>query len=135
MELVGFSEEQLIPVGKVELEVACGSEGLYRRTMKFTTKQVEQKGKAEEVEPDRQKEPAEEEILINPAFPKQKVTIKTQFSKECRLQLINLLKNNMDVFAWKPSNMTGVPKCIIKHTLNVNTSTPPVAQKRGVLGT
>ncbi|GJT10122.1 hypothetical protein Tco_1555011 [Tanacetum coccineum] len=37
MELVGFSEEQLIPVGKVELEVACGFEGLYRRTMKFTT--------------------------------------------------------------------------------------------------
>ncbi|GJU67885.1 hypothetical protein Tco_1254144 [Tanacetum coccineum] len=39
-ELVGFSEEQLIPVGKVELEVACGFEGLYRRTMKFTMSQA-----------------------------------------------------------------------------------------------
>ncbi|GJT47841.1 hypothetical protein Tco_0973998 [Tanacetum coccineum] len=83
-ELVGFSrEQQLIPIGKVKLEVAFGSEGIYRRMiMKFTVKESE-----------------EEEVLINPAFPKQKVTIGAQFSKECRLQLINLLKDNMDVFA------------------------------------
>ncbi|GKE33659.1 hypothetical protein Tco_1452981 [Tanacetum coccineum] len=69
-----------------------------------------------------------------PCFPEQKLTIGTQFSKECRLQLINLLKNNMDVFTWQPSDMTGVPKRIIKHTLNVNISVPPMAQKRRVLG-
>nr|GEW86760.1 putative reverse transcriptase domain-containing protein [Tanacetum cinerariifolium] len=73
-------------------------------------KQVEQEGKAEEVEPKRQKESAEEDVLIGPAFPEQKVMIRTQFSKEYRLELINLLKNNMDVFTWQSSDMNGVPK-------------------------
>ncbi|GKB35285.1 reverse transcriptase domain-containing protein [Tanacetum coccineum] len=36
-ELVGFSGEQLLPMGKIELEVMFGSEGLCRKTtMKFT---------------------------------------------------------------------------------------------------
>ncbi|GJR67963.1 hypothetical protein Tco_0014028 [Tanacetum coccineum] len=36
-ELVGFSGEQLIPIGKIKLDVAFGNEGLCRRTMmKFT---------------------------------------------------------------------------------------------------
>ncbi|GJY24264.1 hypothetical protein Tco_0397922 [Tanacetum coccineum] len=117
-KLVGFSGEQLIPIGKAELEVAFGSKGLCRRTMmKFTVfptprgiatlvgqtnfmfkcrrlekKQTDQKGEAEEEKPKSQEEPVEEEILVNPAFPKQRVTIGTQFSKECLLQLINLLK-------------------------------------------
>ncbi|GKC56257.1 hypothetical protein Tco_1083855, partial [Tanacetum coccineum] len=98
-------------------------------------KQAEQERKTEEVKPGRQGELAEEEILINPAFLEQKVTIRKQFSKECRFQLINLLKRNMDVFAWQPSDMTGVPKRIMKHTLNVNLSIPPVEKKRRVLGT
>ncbi|GKA09087.1 reverse transcriptase domain-containing protein [Tanacetum coccineum] len=40
----------------------------------------------------------------------------------------------MYVFTWKPSDMTGVHKRIIKHTLNLNISVPPVAQKQRVLG-
>ncbi|GKB02018.1 reverse transcriptase domain-containing protein [Tanacetum coccineum] len=81
-----------------------------------------------------EKELAEEEVLINPAFPEQKVTIGIQFSPACRLQLINLLKDNKDVFAWQPSDMIGVPRRIIQHSLNVNLSITPVAQKRRVLG-
>ena len=50
-----------------------------------------------------------EEILIHPAYPDQLVTIGRNFSKEGRRQLITLLKNNQDVFAWEPSDMTGVP--------------------------
>ncbi|GJZ78085.1 reverse transcriptase domain-containing protein [Tanacetum coccineum] len=41
-------------------------------------------------------------------------------------------KKNKDVFAWEPLNMTGVPKRIIKHSLNANPSVTPVSQKRGV---
>ncbi|GKD18336.1 reverse transcriptase domain-containing protein [Tanacetum coccineum] len=63
-----------------------------------------------------------------------KVTIETQFSPDYRLQLINLLKNNMDVFEWEPSDMVGVPKRIAKHTLNVNPSITPVVHKRRMLG-
>ncbi|GKB39536.1 hypothetical protein Tco_0884478 [Tanacetum coccineum] len=40
-------------------------------------KQAEQERKTEEVKPGRQGELAEEEILINPALPEQKVTIGT----------------------------------------------------------
>ncbi|GKC33970.1 reverse transcriptase domain-containing protein [Tanacetum coccineum] len=61
--------------------------------------------------------------------------IGTQFSARCREQLVRLLKDNMGVFAWQPSDMRGVPRRLIKHTLNVNYSVPPVAQKRRVLGT
>ncbi|GKC04052.1 reverse transcriptase domain-containing protein [Tanacetum coccineum] len=40
-ELVGFSGEQLLPMGKIELDVVFGSEGLCRRTMmKFTVVQA-----------------------------------------------------------------------------------------------
>ncbi|GJX81530.1 hypothetical protein Tco_0331011 [Tanacetum coccineum] len=61
--------------------------------------------------------------------------IGTRFFAKCREQLISLLKNNMDVFAWHPSDMVGVPRRLIKHALNVNNYVPPVAQKRRVLGT
>ena len=34
------------------------------------------------------------------------------------------------MFTWQPSDMTGVPRRLIKHHLNVNVSDTPVAQKR-----
>ncbi|GJY85069.1 hypothetical protein Tco_0499095 [Tanacetum coccineum] len=98
-------------------------------------KRTTQEEKVEEKEPDWMEDSVGEEVVVNPAFLEQKVTFKTQFSKECRLRLISLLNNNMDMFAWQPSDMTGVPKRIIRHTLNVNMSTPHMAQKRRVLGT
>ncbi|GJZ16258.1 hypothetical protein Tco_0551935 [Tanacetum coccineum] len=76
----------------------------------------------------------EEKIPVNLAFPEQTVTIGTQFSTKCRERLIRLLKYNMDVFAWQPSDMIGVPRRLIKHALNVNNFVPPVAQKRRVIG-
>ncbi|GJW60922.1 hypothetical protein Tco_0110257, partial [Tanacetum coccineum] len=39
------------------------------------------------------------------------------------------------VFAWQPSDITGVPKRVIRRTLNVNMSIHPVAQKQRFLGT
>ena len=33
--------------------------------------------------------------------------------------LISFLHRNIDVFAWKPANMTGVPRELIEHSLNV----------------
>ncbi|GJR32746.1 hypothetical protein Tco_1108978 [Tanacetum coccineum] len=36
----------------------------------------------------------------------------------------------MEVFAWEPSDMTGVPRKIIEHSLNVNQSLEPFCQKR-----
>ncbi|GJV14826.1 reverse transcriptase domain-containing protein [Tanacetum coccineum] len=191
IELVGFSGEQLIPIGKVELGVKFGGGGLFRKTMlKFTVvrasspyniilgrsgmrelraisstvhamvkfptsrgvatligrtspiyecrwsekRTVKHDEKIEVMESKEVEESGEEKVLVNPAFSEQTVTIGTQLSAECQERLINLLKNNIDVFTWQPSNMIGVPRRVIKHALNVNASMTPVAQKQRVLG-
>nr|GEY04417.1 reverse transcriptase domain-containing protein [Tanacetum cinerariifolium] len=81
-KLVGFSGEQLILMGKIKLNVAFRSEGLCKRTMmKFTMvresspyniilRHTEKGPEKETVK--NEKEYAEEEVLVNPAFPEQK---------------------------------------------------------------
>ncbi|GJV95176.1 hypothetical protein Tco_1546753 [Tanacetum coccineum] len=46
------------------------------------------------------------------------------------MELCNLLKENLDVFTWKPSDMTGVPRPIVEHRLNIRKGCPPIWQKR-----
>nr|GEU29099.1 reverse transcriptase domain-containing protein [Tanacetum cinerariifolium] len=71
-----------------------------------------------------------EQALVNPAYLDQLVTIEGNLSEGCKDQLKALLKKSMDVFAWEPSDITGIPRRIIKHPLNVNPSIEPVAQKK-----
>ncbi|GJY06803.1 reverse transcriptase domain-containing protein [Tanacetum coccineum] len=73
-----------------------------------------------------------EHVLVNPAYPEQLVVIGRSLSPEGSTQLKNLLKRNTDIFAWEALDMTGVPKRIIKHSLNANPSVTPVSQKRRV---
>ncbi|GKA86335.1 reverse transcriptase domain-containing protein [Tanacetum coccineum] len=49
---------------------------------------------------------------------------------EERIKLCDLLQRNLDVFAWKPADMTGVPRHIAEHRLNIREGCPPVRQKR-----
>nr|GEX29398.1 reverse transcriptase domain-containing protein [Tanacetum cinerariifolium] len=58
------------------------------------------------------------------------VTISRGLSEVGRDQLKCLLKDNMEVFAWVPADMTGVPRRIIEHALNVNPSLDLVCQKQ-----
>ncbi|GJY09729.1 reverse transcriptase domain-containing protein, partial [Tanacetum coccineum] len=44
--------------------------------------------------------------------------------------LCALLKRNLDIFAWQPSDMTGVPRQIAEHRLNIWDGYPPVRQKK-----
>nr|GEY52439.1 protein NYNRIN-like [Tanacetum cinerariifolium] len=37
---------------------------------------------------------------------------------------------NLNIFAWQPSNMTGVPRSIAEHRLNIREGCPPVRQKK-----
>jgi hypothetical protein len=37
-----------------------------------------------------------------------------------RKALVDFLKSNLDVFAWKPSNMKAVPREVVEHKLNLN---------------
>ncbi|GKA04372.1 reverse transcriptase domain-containing protein [Tanacetum coccineum] len=94
-------------------------------------KQAREKEKdpVKEIEPTESPSPTEF-VLVNPAYPEQLVKIGKNLSTEGSTQLKNLLRKNKDVFAWEPADMTGVPKRIIKHSLNVNPADKPIAQKR-----
>nr|GEY54276.1 reverse transcriptase domain-containing protein [Tanacetum cinerariifolium] len=48
--------------------------------------------------------------------------------KEKKTRPANL--TNLDIFAWQPSDMTGVPRSIAKHRLNIREGCPPVRQKK-----
>ena len=43
--------------------------------------------------------------------------------------LISFLCANADVFAWKPTDMPGVPREKIEHSLNVSPTAKPIKQK------
>ena len=43
--------------------------------------------------------------------------------------LVNFLRANRDIFAWKPADMPGVPKELIEHSLNVNPTATPKKQR------
>ena len=42
--------------------------------------------------------------------------------------LVEFLKANKDIFAWQPSDMTGVPRELAEHSLNVYHDVKPVKQ-------
>ncbi|GJR36505.1 reverse transcriptase domain-containing protein [Tanacetum coccineum] len=162
--LVGFAGEEIKPLGKIEVEVCFGSEGLCRRMkMKFTVikahlpynvilgrtslralraifstihsmmkfptprgiptlvtrsviiskcRRLEKKQVVEEENNENVETKAvnvTEEILVNLTFPDQLIVIGGGLPEICKAQLKLLLKNNMDIFAWEPADMTGVP--------------------------
>ena len=43
--------------------------------------------------------------------------------------LVNFLRANRDIFAWKPADMPGVPKELIEHSLNVSSNATPKKQR------
>ena len=43
-------------------------------------------------------------------------------------RLIQFLRNNQDVFAWSSSDLRGVSRAVIEHTLKVNPKAKPVKQ-------
>ncbi|GKC25673.1 reverse transcriptase domain-containing protein, partial [Tanacetum coccineum] len=157
-DLVGFAGEVAKPLGKIDLEVCFGNEGLSRKmSIKFLVVRAPSpyniilgrpglkalhaipstihsmirfptpKGIA--TLPDEGAD-LTEQILVNPCFLDQVITIGGGLSPDCKNQLKTLLIKNMEVFAWEPSDMTGVPRKIIEHPLNVNPSLDPFCQKR-----
>ncbi|GJX68394.1 reverse transcriptase domain-containing protein [Tanacetum coccineum] len=46
------------------------------------------------------------------------------------IKLCDMLRRNLDVFAWKPADLTGVPRYIAEHRLNVREGCPPIRQKK-----
>nr|GEU48473.1 hypothetical protein [Tanacetum cinerariifolium] len=69
-------------------------------------------------------------VATNPEYPKQTILISYTLTEEGRNKLCHLLQHNLDIFAWKPADMTGVLRHITKHRLNIREGCPPVRQKK-----
>ncbi|GJV07425.1 reverse transcriptase domain-containing protein [Tanacetum coccineum] len=69
-------------------------------------------------------------VAIHPEYPDQTVIIGGGLSEKGRTELCNLLKENLDIFAWKPADMTSVPCSIAEHRLNIREGCQPIRQKR-----
>ncbi|GJV85903.1 reverse transcriptase domain-containing protein [Tanacetum coccineum] len=69
-------------------------------------------------------------IAIHPEYPEQTVAIGSTLTEKGRKELCSLLKQNLDIFAWKPADMTGVPRNIAEHRLNIQEGYSPVRQKK-----
>ena len=48
--------------------------------------------------------------------------------EEQEKDLVAFLQENKDIFAWKPSDMPGVPRELAEHSLKVNPAAKPVKQ-------
>ncbi|XP_022032941.1 uncharacterized protein LOC110934055 [Helianthus annuus] len=92
----------------------------------------------DEVRPAKASKPAPrteaEKWVLNSAHPEQTVTLGPAMSDLTRAALKKLLRENMDVFAWTPADMVGVPRHIAEHRLNVSEDAKPVVHAKHHLG-
>ncbi|GJW85372.1 hypothetical protein Tco_0158517 [Tanacetum coccineum] len=56
--------------------------------------------------------------------------IGSTLTEEGHKELCVLLRRNLDIFTWKPADMTGVPQMIAEHRLNIHEGCLPVRQKK-----
>ncbi|GJR42866.1 reverse transcriptase domain-containing protein [Tanacetum coccineum] len=85
---------------------------------------------SKEVPKEAEVRPKNFKIALHPNFPDQEVAIGGTLSAEGRTELCSLLKKNLDIFAWQPSDMTGVPRSVAEHRLNIREGYSPVRQKK-----
>nr|GEY49463.1 reverse transcriptase domain-containing protein [Tanacetum cinerariifolium] len=74
--------------------------------------------------------PANFTVALHPDFPDQEVVIGGSLSDKGRTELCSVLKKNLDIFAWQPSDMTGVLRSVAEHRLNIQEGYSPVRQKK-----
>nr|GEW90640.1 reverse transcriptase domain-containing protein [Tanacetum cinerariifolium] len=70
------------------------------------------------------------QVAIYPEYPEQTIAIGSTLTEEGRKELCGLLRRNLDIFAWKPGDMTGVPRHIAEHRLNICEGCLPIRQKK-----
>ena len=78
-----------------------------------------------------QPEPSEElELVLLDDDPKHLAYIGSKLAEDLENLLIHFLRQNKDVFAWKPADIGGINPTVITHRLNVSPSFNPIKQKR-----
>nr|GEX37184.1 reverse transcriptase domain-containing protein [Tanacetum cinerariifolium] len=69
-------------------------------------------------------------VALHLDFPDQEVAIVGTLSDKGRTELCSILKNNLDIFVWQVSDMTGVPRSVAEHRLNIREGYSSVRQKK-----
>ncbi|GJT96993.1 reverse transcriptase domain-containing protein [Tanacetum coccineum] len=69
-------------------------------------------------------------VALHLNFSDQEVVIGGTLSAKGRTELCSLLKENLDIFAWQPSDMTRVPRSVAEHQLNIQEGYSPIRQKK-----
>ena len=69
-------------------------------------------------------------VPLDKAALDRKVTIGGKLSKEEEAELIETLAKNKDVFAWSASDLKGVSRDIIQHSLDINLKMKPRKQRQ-----
>ena len=68
------------------------------------------------------------QIDLVPGDPSKKASIGAHMEEEQEQTLVAFLRENKDMFAWKPSDMPGVPRALAEHSLNVDPMAKPAKQ-------
>nr|GEU76600.1 reverse transcriptase domain-containing protein [Tanacetum cinerariifolium] len=69
-------------------------------------------------------------VTLHLDFSDEEVAIRGMLSTKGRIRLCSILKKNLDIFAWQPSDMTGVLRSVAEHRLNIREGYLPVRQKK-----
>ena len=69
------------------------------------------------------------EVRIDPADPNRFFLVGSQLPEPKKTQLLDLLLENKEVFAWTPYEMPGIDLAVICHKLNEDPNHKPVIQK------
>ncbi|GJS76152.1 hypothetical protein Tco_0726033 [Tanacetum coccineum] len=66
------------------------------------------------------------QVAIHLEYPEQTIAIGSTLTEAGQKELCGLLRRNLDIFAWRPADMTGVPWHIAEHRLNIREGCLPV---------
>ena len=71
-----------------------------------------------------------EDIIVSDADAEMCLKLGKGLTPEVKSQLIDFLKENLDVFAWNHEDMVGIHLNVMLHRLNIDPNHRPASQKR-----
>nr|GEW47964.1 reverse transcriptase domain-containing protein [Tanacetum cinerariifolium] len=148
--LVGFSEELICPLGQLSMLVKIGDEEhstftwmnfivirspspykvIIRRPGDYSARMHNGLKTRSTAARNRSSRIRKDSGSNSPSNPEQTIAIGSTLTEEGRKELCGLLRRNLDIFAWKPTDMTRVLRHIAEHRLNIREGCLPVRQKK-----
>ncbi|KAK0585896.1 hypothetical protein LWI29_035946 [Acer saccharum] len=81
-------------------------------------------------EPEAKKDEPTEQVALDPEDPSRTIKVGASLNVHVKTQLVTLLRDYKDVFAWSHEDMLGIDPKVISHCLSINPEFRPVKQKR-----